>query len=380
MLGRLVEPPLAPLPPDPFEFELAWEAPEGCPTREDVERRISALLPGAPTGDGVLAVEAVVTSRSDAFVLNLRSTFRGRTELREVRAHDCSNLGETTAVWLAIALEPGRAIAVSVPPEPPLVPPPGGDAAVPSPDPAPRFTDSDLRRGSTADRGLDPDVDRASANAVPSGRVEPAASGHSLGIASDVSSSGSGGGKHLASRRARKHGPRDYGLRIAGGLEAGALPPPAGAVQLAGLLVWPHARFEAHGLWLVPRTSVDAAGEGATYQLWAGGARGCGQPVVRAFEFPVCLGVEAGAVRAAPIGFANEEAIHVPWVAGLASAAVARAWGPIGLFAGIEGVVQMVGPEFFIGESTQLDPWTVSLRALVGFELRGSWNRRRSGQ
>lgn len=337
-LRLTVAPPTPiPLPPDPLELELVWRAPSGCPTQPDLERRLRELLPGDPTGDGVLHVEGDVTVDASGAHLTLASTFRGVTERREITSTSCDELGEATAVWLAVALEPSAsARRTDAPPQPSpiLVTPPPRDrteVAPPEPDPTP-----------SVDALADP----------PRTTSTPAA-------ASPVAST----------RRPRIPA---LGLRIAAGLELGALPPPAGAVQLAALLLWRRARLEVHGTYLAPRTRRDASGQGARLQLGAAGVRGCGRLFARTVEFPLCLGAEAGAVRARALGLGDTVTIG-PWAAAIASAGVARAWGPVAVHFAVEGLGRLVGTRFLVGDVLASQQFPVSARALLGIELRPSW-------
>ncbi|MBK8241494.1 MAG: hypothetical protein IPK74_38785 [Deltaproteobacteria bacterium] len=103
-------PATMPAPPDPRELELHWRAPADCPSREELERRIHALLPDAPSGEGVLVIEGEVTRTETAATLMLRSTYEGRSDTRTITSPTCAELTETTAVLVAIALEPSAAI------------------------------------------------------------------------------------------------------------------------------------------------------------------------------------------------------------------------------------------------------------------------------
>jgi hypothetical protein len=335
-LGALAQ-PVVPAPPDPLELELVWHAPADCPSAAEIEARIRALLPGDPAGEGVLAVQGAVTTTADGVALVLVSTFRGQTEHRELQARDCSELGEATAVLLAVALEPGRAQEIrsttTIEPTPPTIPSP-----------------------------------RVGAIETPVAASEDAP-GPSIAARTDAA----------PRRRPRARAPFGWALRLAGGIEAGAVPPPTGALQGAAVLEWPRARLEMHGVWLVPREKRDRQGRGATYQLGAAGLRGCGRLFVRAVEFPLCVGAEAGVVRARTRGL-PDRVEHAPWIGALASVGVARAWGPIGIWSAAEAVGRVVGAEFKIGEDTALGQFPVTVRVLVGIEARGSWIRRARGQ
>jgi hypothetical protein len=335
--------PVVPAPPesqDPLELELVWHAPAECPSAAAIEARIRALLPGDPAGEGVLAVQGDVTTTPEGVLLVLVSTFRGQSEHRELRARDCAELGEATAVLIAVALEPARAQAI---------------------------------RESTGAKPAEP---AAPADAPRTGAFETPIAGDLDATKTDVARESDAA--PVPRRRAR--GPFGWALRLAGGLEAGAVPPPTGAVQAAAILEWPRARLEVHGVWLVPRTKLDGQGRGATYQLGAAGVRGCGRLFARAVEFPLCLGAEAGVVRARTQGLVPSKVEHGPWVGALASVGVARAWGPVGVWSAAEALGRVVGSEFKIGEVRALGQFPVSVRLLVGIEVRGSWIRRAGGQ
>lgn len=337
--SMLLQPVEVPTPPDPRELELVWRAPERCPTRDDILRRLRVLLPGEPNGDGLLHVEGDVTVDDDGARLQLVSTFRGTTERREITATDCRALGEATAVLLAVALEPSATARES---------PPKAEPVEPQPKPAP-----------PDDTTVAPTDREASTIDL----IEPVASTTITPPARDPWSPT----------------PSHFGLRIAGGLELGAMPPPSAALQLAGLVLWRRARLEIHGAYLPPRTRRDAEGRGATYQMVTAGARGCGRLFVGAVEFPICLGADAGVVRARAVGL-GDTVVRGPWFAVLTSAGVSRAWGPIAVWASVEGLGRVVWTRFFVGDVLVQRQFPISMRALVGIELRGSWKRRGRGQ
>ncbi|HWB76211.1 MAG TPA: hypothetical protein VG755_14675 [Nannocystaceae bacterium] len=325
----LAEPVDVPTPPDPRELELVWRAPERCPTQADILRRLDVLLPGDSNGEGVLHVECDVTVDPSGARLQLVSTFRGTTERREITADDCGALGEATAVLLAVALEPSARG-----PESP-------------PKPAPTVTEPPIAE--------DPVEDPIAADPV-APKIAPIA---------PVTTT-------TPTRRAPLAIPSHFGLRIAGGLEVGGVPPPSGAVQLAGLVLWRRARLEIHAAYLPPRRRAEAR-----YQLVTAGARGCGRLFAREVEFPLCLGAEAGLMRGRADG---RPAVNGPWLGVLASAGVSRAWGPVAIWAAVEGLGSVLWTEFRVDGDLRFKPSAVSMRALFGIELRASWKRGGRGQ
>ena len=339
-------PPPPELPDDPLELELHWRAPPGCPSTEAIEARIRALLPGATGGDGVLVVEGDVTLDGRGARLALASTFRGRTERRELLARDCDELAEATAVLLAVALEPSREAELEhpakerAPEEATIPPPPDPEATTLATHDAPIATD------------LVPTLESQHTTTTTPTKVPP---------------------------RRRRRTPFGWAVRIAAGIDAGGVPPPTAALQGAALLEWPRARLELHGAWLAPRTRRDAEGHGGTYQLGAAGLRGCGRLFWGAVELPLCLGAEAGTVRGRG-ATGSRRVEHGPWLGALASAGVARAWGPVGIWSAAEGLGRIIGSRFLVGEDVVQRQWPVSVRVLVGIEIRGSWIRPGRGQ
>lgn len=318
-------PPAIPPPPDPLTLELTWNAPAGCPDAAAIEGRIAELLRGRSAGEGVMTVAGEVVIGESGATLVLTTSFRGHDERRELAAADCSELSEATAVLLAVALEPGWA------------PPMTSEEAVASP--------SEASPGPVLDVAEDPIAPPATATPR-----EPIV-------------------------RAPARPPVEWAVRVGGGIEAGAVPPPSGVVHLATAVLWPRARLELHGAWITPRTRL-VDDRSATMQLVSAGLRGCGRAFAGAIEFPLCVGAEAGAMHAR--GHRRSSGAQTgPWVAGLVSLGVTRAWGPVGVWAAAEVLGRVVGSRFEIGKTTIWRPTTVSGRLLVGIEIRPSWNRRK---
>jgi hypothetical protein len=323
MLVAAVLAPEVPPPPDPLELALEWRAPASCPSDAELEARITALLLGPPEGEGVLEVTAEVTERVGEFTLTLRSRLGDAADEKRLAAPTCDELAEATAVLLAIALAPGAALPSS--PRTPTAPP---------------------RRPEPV-----PEIDALPVAAASFDEPPPVTS-------SPV----------VARRRVRR--PMGLALRLAGGLEVGAIPRPAGAVVLGVGLLWRRARLELTGLWLAPRRRG-----GVRYQLGAVGVRGCARIFVRAVELPMCLGGEVGGVEARPIeASAVGRAIRGPLFAPLASFGVARAWGRVALWTSVEVAPRTIWTRFHRDQDVAFAPLPVSARAIAGIELRWRWN------
>lgn len=331
-LAPTTAPATIPPPPDPRELELHWRAPADCPSQEDLERRIHALLPDAPSGEGVLVIDGEVTRTDTAATLMLRSTYEGRSDTRTITSPTCAELTETTAVLVAIALEPSAAM----PPSPPI--PASPPMTVPEPAAATEVTQSPPSIRPTPLPVVAPAVDTP---AVERRRVGPG-----------------------------------LGLRVVAGLEAGAIPPPTLALAATMSLLWARARLELQGAWLVPRTVRPVDGRTVTYQLGSVGLRGCRRLFVRGLELPLCGGAEAGVLRARPRGIEGP-VVLAPWAAGVAGVGLVRRWGPVAIVAAVDGIVRVVGHRFVVDGRRSLLQWPVSLRVLLGVELRWGGGARR---
>jgi hypothetical protein len=96
---------------------------------------------------------------------------------------------------------------------------------------------------------------------------------------------------------------------------------------------------------------------------------------VRATELPRFAGVEGGIARARPLGLASDRPVFAPWLGVLGSFGVARAWGPVAIWSAAEVAGRAVGSRFLIGSGVELAQLPVSVRLLIGVELRAPWKR-----
>jgi len=90
-------------------LELAWEAPEGCPDRAFMRRRIGQLLHNpAATPKNVAASAKIERSPDSRFHLALSVRTDGVEENRTMDADSCSALAEASAVVIALAIAPSQ--------------------------------------------------------------------------------------------------------------------------------------------------------------------------------------------------------------------------------------------------------------------------------
>ncbi|MEM9461830.1 MAG: hypothetical protein AAGF11_47165 [Myxococcota bacterium] len=251
--------------------DLEWTAPAECPDRQDVLERIDGYLVGAPERSEPVSVRGEVTREAQAWTLHLQTRVGDEQQERMLTDADCDGLAETAAVLVAIAVSP--ALEVDEPSE-------RNEPAEPN-EPA--------ERAEQAEQAVVPPP-TAELRSTP--QPAPALDTTSLSVPTAAP----------APVRARQR-PRGS-LRVLGGFSAGWLPP-GGDVGLAAAVSWQLARIEVSGLYGARRQLrfSDVPNAGADATGWAVGAQGCGIVPVRPWlSTPLCLGVEAGQVRARPVG------------------------------------------------------------------------------
>lgn len=318
---------------------LQWTAPPGCPDRasfaEAIERRLRR-----PLAPGEAQIEARVV-RDRGYTLRLQLSVGTRSEVREVHDERCAALADAAAVLVAAAVEP----PTSQEPEP-LVPPP---APPPPPleDPTQPVSGEPTVPGEPAVPGepLEPREPRP--------RVETS-------VPAPVPST--------MTRR-----PGGF-LRLHGGGELGAVPGPTGAVALAGGLLWPRWRLELQATFLAPRTAGGPP-PAAQVGLLAGAVLGCGRLGRGAIEVPLCLGLEAGAMRGEARGITLGSPATSGWLAAVLGGGLAwhigRRWS---VWAAAQLLLAPVTARFELGEGKGarelFSPSVASGRLLLGVELR----------
>ncbi len=340
--GEGTSPPEAPSVPELVSpaaeaVVLTWEAPAGCPAAVAVRRAMGGYLGGGPSAEAGAAVRAVaqVTRSGGRYRLALRTETASGASTREITAEDCAVLVDATAVIVAIAVDPstvlGRGDAAPKPVEPDPVEP---EPAPVEPEPAPVEPEPEPEP-------IVPIVDDAAPELSPPS--EP---------------------------RVR------FGVRVGGGVDFGVLPGLAGGLRLAGAAFGRAWRAELRGDFWFPRTAIVQDGIGGRVRLWSLGGRGCGVPRVEriGLEFPLCAGLESGAMHGEPVG----EGVASPtpsrrfWLAADGSAGLA--WAPrrfIALVVQAELVVPLVRAGFRVGDDVEVHrAGPVAGRALLGLEAR----------
>ena len=121
---------------------LDWSAPAGCPTREHVIERVTAILGRSTKPHGALAVRAIATRLpSGQWRVNLAEDREGGAGSQEFEAESCDAAADATALIVSLMIDPtitpgARDVDPSHEPEktaPPPVPPPSPPPPQPRP-------------------------------------------------------------------------------------------------------------------------------------------------------------------------------------------------------------------------------------------------------
>lgn len=312
-LAAVVEPPAAAADEG---VTLSWSAPPECPSLEEVRARVDALLGDREPGAPFVKLDASVTRNATTFTLQMRTETAGGTSTHTLQSPDCRALADGAALVAAVAADPlavDRSIAADPIGEPEL--PPDEVVVTPSPPLA--------------------DPPR------PRGRLKLAR----------------------------------FALRADGVLEKGMLPRLGfGPIVTAGL-IGPQWRVEVGAVVLPPRDHFVGSDHatGAAFGSWGVRVRGCGVPVVKIVEFPLCGGFEGGQMTSRPLR-ETQQAGDARRGFGLFAFGGGFGISPrpfIALVAGVDGIVALARPRFESTTGVLLhEPGRVGVRATVGLELR----------
>lgn len=330
LLAAVAAPTSSGVPPIPADYELQWSAPAECPDAALIRDRIAALRGDHVGGEGIAVVAAEITNDADGYALELTTRFAASTHTRQLRATQCAELGESTAIIVAVALRQGVEAAMRTP------------AAIEVPE----------------------IVARPQPITTTPRTTSPVASAPTMSASEDVAPFDD---EPPLPRRSRSIA--EPLLRVEGVGEIGALGVITGGARAVLGLAWPRARLEISGLYLAPRRRALGDGRGALFQAGAAIVRGCWVPRAGALALPLCAGVEAGTVRADNRGITPTKTLHTPWAGPTLGAGLLRAVGPVRLWVGVDAVVRIVGTNFRVDGEVQFPQWPVSLRWALGLEI-----------
>jgi len=311
----------------PTRYRLSWEAPDRCPTVEQVRGRIDELLAYAPADAGEpIVAEVRVIGGESGFVASLRmqtGASEGRRELGDV---DCRELGEAVALIVALAVDP-ELMSREPEQQPVELEPPIEDPEPPIEDPEPPIEDPS-----------DPEE--------PIEQPDPPAASARL---------------------------RGFGLGLRGGAGFGVLGLASGRVTLAAAAFGRLWRAELGGSLWIPQ-AIDIG----RFSIVAAELRGCWVPELRAVEFPICAGVEAGAMTGVGRVSGGRRAT-APWLA--ATPGLGVSWvglqDRLAIGLRVDATLPIVRPAFASDEGRLLIRTGFGAQLLAGVEVRFSADRRR---
>jgi hypothetical protein len=321
--------------------EVAWTAPDGCPTADDVLGATLVLL-GGSTGPSAVQAVGVVEQRNGApYVLELRVATGGQPGTRRVEAKRCERLADVAALVLAIAIDPS--VLARAPSEtPPETQAPAPVAATPIvPEPSttpPPVQPTPSERPKTSPRPTETPPTKPTA-------------------------------------RRRVH----VGLVASGGVGLALLPGTAAALGLATVISGRLWRVEIGALYWSPRRATSSANPdvGGRFQLGGGDLRACVVPGSGTIELPICAGLLVAAMHGRGSGRAlvTTNSVASPLVAATAGPVVLwrprAAKGVLGVLARIEGILALTRPAFQTAVSGSVhEVPRGGAQALVGLEVR----------
>jgi hypothetical protein len=332
------------LAPSPAGSTLSWDAPAGCPTSESVRTRIEALLDGpisAPR-DVEIDARAVVTAGRPGSDWRLALEIGSESGLRrrELTAASCDELAQVTALLVAVAIDPSAAGRVMTEDDPDPSPP----APAPA-DPAPARTPAPT---------ASPEP-RSSPRAASSTDTSDAPS-------APASEPGLGGA-----------------VRLAAGLGLGVVPSPAGALAGAVALrgrVWRVDLGASHRFVRpVPEIGIGTV----TARVWATAATidAAWVPAIPRVEFPLGIGVEAGAIAGRSAGLDAPRRGRGGWAALRGGAGlVILPWQRVGITVDARIFVPVTRTRFAIADVGVVHGvGPVGGQFVVGLETRWAWSR-----
>jgi hypothetical protein len=345
---------LAAGPTDPQpngSVEFRWDAPtEQCPSEAEVLAQLERLLGGpvAEQGDRRLTAIARVRQEADGrWDLLLWTVTQEATSQRSMSGADCVVLAEAAALLAAMAIDPsvlarGEASQAAVEQAEQAETVEGGG-------PVPESEVVEPMAEPPAPEQIEPSTPTEPPQPEPSQSEPPPRPQRRFIVAAGANA----------------------------GVSFGDLPGVGPILRLGLAMQWPHARVELDGHYGFLRRARFEDGEmvGADLRHGMVVARGCGVLHARAakLEFPICGGLEAGALVGHGVGFTVIEDGRLPWLA--VDVAAGLAWVPIPRLAvglRVEPWVALVRGRFTAEQgATELwRPLPLGVRAVAGLEVR----------
>lgn len=326
-IAVVLAPTAAPAQPS---LQLDWSAPAECPQHEYVAAAFARYVGAEPATD----VEAQAAVRAVDHGYQLELSVGGH--LKSLDSESCDDLAEAAALILSIAATAPESLGVASAPV--SEPSPSNPEAADEPAAEPAVS----RDPPSSPRPVEPVRPVVAPPTIPN----DSASLHPRGIRGSV--------------------------RAEVGFRFGVMPSFGGDASLVVGMLWRAARIEVAGTWWTPRVATldDDGDTRVLATLGSVEARGCWTPYVRRLEFPLCGGLELGAVRIDGRGAAPAATQHALWVGASVGAAVVWLGHPnLGLWFGPEAVIGLRRPRIEVAQ-TSYTVGPAAIRGLLGIEAR----------
>jgi hypothetical protein len=299
---------------------IGWDAAASCPDATTAQAGLDRLLASSPPAADPPDIRVAIAAEHDRFVARVQLGDAERT----LEGERCDQVADAAILIVAMAIDPRLRTAS---PEPLDVPEPEPTAEPPPPTPSSADPPTSPRPSSipvTAPEPTPPPTTRAA--------------------------------------------PPKALLRAGAGLGLGGPPSLTATIAIGVAASWPRARVELDGDLWTPRDDR----EGIRVIGWTIGVRGCGSPIARRFELPLCAGLRTGALRGTattPLTPSPKSSIWLTATAGLGL------WGWIrprfALALDVEAMVTLTTPRFVVQPSGHTySPLPAGLRAIFGPVVR----------
>jgi hypothetical protein len=311
-----------PAPVESRPFEISWSAPKSCPPREQAIKAIDTLLGDLEPRETRVRAGVTIKQRRARFELELMLTTQSGTGKRSLSGETCNEVVDAAALIVAIAINP-------------------------------KVLERAAAETSSESQGT---ADGTPEEAVTQIEPEPAEE------------------PPPTPTPERKPRPR-VAVHAAGGLGAFVLPGPTAALQLGVGVTGSHWRVDAIGSYWTRQTQVVSEMVSGHFQLGYAGVRGCGVPVAGPVEFPICGGLDVGAMRGEGLGegLRVARAQNAIWLAARAGPSVLwRTTRWLGLMLQADAVFPLLRPVFDTQPSgTEVfRAGPAGLKLLLGVEFR----------
>ncbi len=299
-------------------LDLRWRGPADCPNAAHATASIERLLAGhEPPQDRHVRADVELSRGAYAFVGTVRIDDGTSSGERALEGATCEQVADAASLIIAMAIDPRLGIEGD---------PPTDVDTTPVPQP--------------------PDAATISDDAAPGSAPAPVQVRPTTAAARPGPTSADGDRRRDPSRTPR---PLRTLLRASAGAGFGSVPTASAIAALALAIGGPRWRAEIDVDGWLPRTRRPPGNNaiGVRVAGWSIGVHGCGSPLARRLEIPLCAGVRIGALHGRGVGdLAARNATSV-WIAASAGLGL---WGWINhrfaLAFDVEGLAAITKPAF----------------------------------